>query len=133
MKIRVVLVSFFVPIFSISTQTLHADTVNGDSPYLTKGKFALPLDTEAVEQEWSARGYYGCEVSRVEKGWALIEHRHDKFILFGGKTGQIQFTIEGERYVLEPGDEFYYPKGVIHATKNLHDGDSEWLVCWKWL
>ena len=34
-------------------------------------------------------------------------------------------------FVLEPGDELYYPKDAVIAAKNLHDGYSDWFACWK--
>ena len=96
------------------------------------------LRRRSRSEEWRALGYSQCEFEGKEKGWSSEgperhkgEHAHGWHMLFAGKTGKMEFIIEGQHYVLEPGDELYYPKNGVIAARNLHDGRSEWLACWK--
>ena len=102
------------------------------------GKFKLPLNTDEIRERWKALDYFQCEYDGKEKGWSSErperhrgEHTHPWYILFAGKSGKMEFIIQGRRFVLEPGDEFYYPKNAVIAARNLYDGRSEWFDCWK--
>ena len=115
-----------------------AGTDDANEPYYTRGKFELPLKIDEIKEQWEALGYLQCEYDGKEKGWASErterhkgEHTHPWYILFAGKSGKMEFTIQGQRFVLEPGDELYYPKNAIMAARNLYDGRSEWFDCWK--
>ncbi len=121
-------------------QTLVAGNQDGTEPYLVNGKFKLPLNTDEIEEQWKAFGYLQCEFDGKEKGWSSErperhkgEHTHPWYVLFVGKSGKMEFIIQGQRFVLEPGDELYYPKNAVIAARNLYDGRSEWFDCWKYL
>ncbi len=107
-------------------------------PTFVKGKFDVPLDHEVVKQEWQALGYSSCQYEGKEKGWTSErperhkgEHTHPSYILFAGIAGKMEFIINDQRFVLEPGDELFYPKDAVMAARNLYDGRSQWFECWK--
>ena len=129
-----ILVVFFMP-----GPASIAGTEDAGEPHFVKGKFELPLNTDTIGEQWKVLGYFRCEYDGKEKGWTSErserhkgEHTHPWYILFAGKSGKIQFIIQGQRFVLEPGDELYYPKNAVIAARNLHDGRSEWFNCWKY-
>ena len=138
MKNLIGLLTFLLLVLGVQTHTLVAGDQDGTEPYLVKGKFMLPLEIDAIKEQWKALGYMSCEYDGKEKGWSSErperhkgEHTHPWYILFAGKSGKMEFIIEGQRFVLEPGDELYYPKNAVIAAKNLYDGRSEWFDCWK--
>ena len=125
-------------VLGTSSQSLVAGNQDGAEPYLVKGKFELPLKTDAIREQWEALGYSQFEYDGKEKGWSSErpgrhkgEHTHPWYVLFAGKSGKMEFIIQGRRFVLEPGDELYYPKNAVMAARNLYDGRSEWFDCWK--
>ncbi len=118
-------------VLGTSSQSLVAGNQDGAEAYLVKGKFELPLKTDAIREQWEALGYSQCEYDGKEKGWSKGEHKHPWYVLFVGKSGKMEFIIQGRRFVLEPGDELYYPKFAVIAARNLYDGRSEWFDCWK--
>ena len=130
-------VAIFV-IFFMQGLASIAGTEDGSEPHFVKGKFELPLETDAIREQWEALGYSLCEFDGKEKGWSSErperhkgEHTHPWYILFAGKSGKMEFIIQGQRFELEPGDELYYPKYAVIAARNLYDGRSEWFDCWK--
>ncbi len=115
-----------------------ARTQDETVPHFVKSKFELPLAVDEIKKEWKALGYSQCEFDGKEKGWSSErpgrhkgEHTHPWYVLFAGKSGKMEFIIQGQRFVLEPGDELYYPKNAVIAARNLYDGRSEWFDCWK--
>ena len=130
-------VAIFV-IFFMQGLASIAGTEDASEPHFVKGKFELPLETDAIREQWEALGYSLCEFDGKEKGWSSErperhkgEHTHPWYILFAGKSGKMEFIIQGQRFELEPGDELYYPKYAVIAARNLYDGRSEWFDCWK--
>ena len=129
-----------IPALVLAMPSLSGNAAAQDEtvPNFVKSKFELPLKVEEIRKEWKALGYSQCAFEGKEKGWSSEgperhrgEHAHGWHMLFAGKTGKMEFIIEGQHYVLEPGDELYYPKNGVIAARNLHDGRSEWLACSK--
>ena len=138
MKNPIGVLAFLSLVLGTPSQTLVADNQDGTEPYLVKGQFELPLNTNKVRERWIVLGYRKCAVEGKDRGWTSErperhkgEHTHPWFALFAGKAGQMEFIIRGQRFELEPGDELYYPKDAVIAAKNLHAGRSEWYACWK--
>lgn len=46
-------------------------------------------------------------------------HKDTADVFFIGGKGQTQFTIEGEKYIVEGGDLLYIPRSVYHDPKAL--------------
>jgi hypothetical protein len=122
----IVAIPFFLFALGAAPQTPAADSQDGTAPYLVKSQFELPLNVEEIKERWSELGYRQCQFEGKEEGWTSDrperhegEHTHPWFALFAGKAGKMEFIIQGQRFVLEPGDE-------------LHVGRSEWYACWKY-
>ncbi len=131
--------AFLLLALGTPSQTLVAGNHDGPEAYLVKGQFELPLNTDEIREQWTVLGYRKCQNEGKDEGWTSDrperhkgEHTHPWYALFAGKTGKMEFIIQGQRFVLEPGDELYYPKDAVIAAKNLHDGRSEWFACWKY-
>jgi hypothetical protein len=43
----------------------------------------------------------------------------------------MEYNIEGQRFILEPGDELLYPANATQTARNLFDGVSKMLVATK--
>ncbi len=115
-----------------------AGTQDETGPHFVKSKFELPLAVDEIKKEWKALGYSQCEFEGKEKGWSSErperhkgEHTHPSYILFAGIDGKMEFIINDQRFVLEPGDELFYPKDAVIAARNLYDGRSRWFECSK--
>jgi quercetin dioxygenase-like cupin family protein len=46
-------------------------------------------------------------------------------------AGRMEYIIDGQRFVLEPGDELFYPANAMQTARNLSDGVSKMLVATK--
>ena len=139
MKYPICLLAFLFLITGTPSQTLIAGNQDATEPYIVKGKFKLPLNSGEITEQWMILGYNSCQFEGKNKGWTSDrperhngEHTHPWYVLFAGKMGEMEFIIQDQRFVLEPGDELYYPKDAVIAAKNLHDGRSEWFACWKY-
>jgi quercetin dioxygenase-like cupin family protein len=95
---------------------------------MADGYFVTPKDTHQVEM---AVGIYRrtmattdeamiCEFF-LERGASIPPHNHMNdqlgYIIFG----RIEFTIGGEVRVLQPGDSYAVPGGVVHSARALTD------------
>lgn len=100
------------------------DTQGDQKPQLTKGKFTVPVNSKVVESEWSARGYSGFRQASYIQGWSRGEHTHAWNILITLAHGRMEFIIEGQRFVVEPGDELLYPAHAVISARNLYEGMS---------
>ena len=41
--------------------------------------------------------------------------------------GRLEVKVAGSRFVAEPGDEVFIPKGALHSIKNVHVTATRWL------
>ncbi len=138
MNVSARFVVFLTMIIGVLASPLVAHAQDETQPTFVKGKFDVPLDREAVKQEWKGLGYSRCQFEGKEKDWTSErperhkgEHTHPRYILFAGKAGKMEFIINDQRFVLEAGDELFYPKDVVMAAQNLYDARSIWLQCRK--
>jgi hypothetical protein len=102
----------------------------GDAPVLIKGKFQTPVSLEGVVADWKARGYSDWTSAWKEKGWSserAFSHNCVRAVL----AGRMEYIIDGQSFVLEPGDELFYPANATQTARNLSDGVSEMLVATK--
>ncbi len=102
----------------------------GDAPVLVKGKFETPVSLEGVVADWKARGYSDWTSSWKEKGWSS-ERAYSKNCVRAVLAGRMEYIIDGQRFVLEPGDELFYPANATQTARNLSDGVSKMLVATK--
>ncbi len=138
MNVSVRFVVFLTMIIGVLASPLVAHGQGETQPTFVKGRFDVPLDREAVKQDWKALGYSRCEFEGKEKGWSSErperhkgEHTHPWYTLFAGRSGKMEFIINDQRFVLEPGDELFYPQDADIAARNIYDGRSRWFECSK--
>lgn len=114
-----------LPAFLMSTTAYQASA--GDLPLLTKSKYSLPIDLQEVYQSWSSRGFSTRSTSYRLEGWYSTEpvvHNCLRVVL----EGRVEYVIDGNSYIVEPGDEFFYPANMEQTSKNLHDGTTTVLI-----
>jgi mannose-6-phosphate isomerase-like protein (cupin superfamily) len=104
-----------------------SDTQESNPATFTKGKFAVPVNRDAVTADWAARGYSHPVVKPYAHGRSKGDHTHSVHLVMAVVTGRIEFLIAGQRFVVEPGDEIFYPAHTVHSARNLHDGTSQMM------
>jgi len=103
------------------------DSESEDGPTFTKGKFAVPVNTETVKHDWTARGYSNPRIRYYPQGWSRGEHTHPESLIMTVLTGRMEFTFGAQRFVLEPGDELSYAANTVHSAKNLSDDPTQMM------
>lgn len=102
----------------------------GDAAVLVKGKFQTPVSQEGVVADWKARGYSDWSSSWKQKGWSS-DRAYYKNCVRTVLAGRMEYIIDGQSFVLEPGDELLYPAYAPQTARNLSDGVSKVLVATK--
>lgn len=93
---------------------------------VTRHKFAVPIDRDAVAREWKARGFScGLFVDPPGREWKDFTHRTNEVVTV--VEGRLRMTIAGESAEVEPGDEVYIPRDAPHTVRNIHSGTTRWL------
>ena len=94
--------------------------------YVVKRKFGCPVDGVAVAADWRARGY-SCDlfVDPPGREWNDFVHARNELVTVA--EGRLEVTVAGSRFVAEPGDEVFIPKGTLHSVKNVHVTATRWL------
>ena len=93
---------------------------------LRPGRFAVPVDADAVARDWRARGY-SCGLFTDPPGREWTDFVHGCNELVAVCEGRLEVTVAGESCTLGPGDEAFIPKGVLHSVRNVHDATTRWL------
>ncbi len=93
---------------------------------VTKHTFSQPLNRAAVQRNWKDRGY-SCELFIDPPGqqWNNFVHATNELVTV--VEGVLEMTIEGQRWIVEPGDEVFIPRGAVHSVRNVHQGMTRWL------
>jgi quercetin dioxygenase-like cupin family protein len=91
-----------------------------------KHKFAQPLNRAAVERDWQGRGY-SCELFIDPPGQQWNNFVHSTNELVTVVEGVLEMTVERQRWIVEPGDEVFIPRGAVHSVRNVHQGMTRWL------
>ena len=52
---------------------------------------------------------------------------HDLDELVTVLEGRLEVEMNGETWVLAPGDELFIPRGMVHSVTNIHSGTTRWL------
>ena len=95
-------------------------------PHLTRQKFLAPLNRDQVAQDWRRRGY-SCDVFTDPPGREWNDFVHATNELVTVMDGKLKLTIGGKELIVEPGDEVFIPKGVLHSVKNISSSTTHWL------
>ena len=98
-----------------------------EKPTVTKGKFAVPVNPENVKQDWTTRGYSAPQQRSYPQGWSRGEHTHPVSLIMTLLTGRMEFTFGAQHFVLEPGDELFYPANTAHSAKNISDSVTQMM------
>lgn len=121
------IMTFLIMATGMVIAATHADIKDINTQIFTKHKFAAPVNTNDVRASWHTRGYGDFYERSYMKGWSRDAHTHDWDILLTLVEGQMEFVIEGKRYVVEPGDELFYPANAVISARNLYGGWSVML------
>ena len=94
--------------------------------HVVKRKFGCPVDGAAVAADWRARGY-SCDlfVDPPDREWNDFVHARNELVTVA--EGRLEVKVAGSRFVVEPGDEVFIPKGALHSVKNVHATATRWL------
>lgn len=94
--------------------------------FLARYKFARPVDHGAVARDWIGRGY-SCRGFTDPPGQVWPDFVHDTDELVTVVDGRLEVTMGERRWVLEPGDELFIPRGAVHTVRNVHADTTHWL------
>ena len=94
--------------------------------FITRHKFSQPVDHGAVTRNWIERGY-SCRAFTDPPGQVWPDFVHDTDELVTIVDGRLEVTMGGRRWVLEPGDELFIPRGAAHTVRNVHADITRWL------
>ena len=100
--------------------------INKTDEFVTRHKFAYPVDHGSVVRDWIQRGY-SCRGLTDPPGREWRDFLHDTNELVTVVDGRLEVSLHGESYVLEPGDELFIPRGAAHTVRNVHAGTTHWL------
>ena len=119
------LVSLFITV-SV-TWLVVATAADEKQATFTKAKFAVPINNEVVEADWTARGYSKPKIESYVQGWSRGEHTHPVNLIMTIVTGRMEFVFGAQRFVVEPGDEIFYAAHTVHSARNLYDGTTQMM------
>jgi len=94
--------------------------------FVVRHKHAQPVDVAAVTRDWINRGFT-CRALADPPEQVWHDDVHDTDELVTVVDGRLEVTLRGENWELNPGDELYIPRGVMHTVRNLHAGTTRWL------
>jgi mannose-6-phosphate isomerase-like protein (cupin superfamily) len=118
------IIAVIVMALSLLIVSANAETPGDKTPRFTKGKFAVPVNPDKVTAAWAAQGYHSVYHTSHPQGWARDAHTHAWDIFLTILSGRMEFLIDGQRFVVEPGDELFYPAHAVISARNVYDGLS---------
>ena len=91
-----------------------------------RGRFAVPVDADAVARDWRARGY-DCQHFSDPPGreWNDFTHPTDELVTV--VEGKLRLAIGDRAIELGPGDEAHIPAGALHSVKSVGHATTHWL------
>lgn len=97
-----------------------------DNDCVKAAYFPLPVNREAVADDWRGRGF-SCHDFVDPPGRAWLDFLHDCNELLTVVEGRLELEIKGQRLTVSPGDEVFIPKGASHSVFNVNDSTTVWL------
>jgi len=87
-------------------------------------------DRAEIARDWTARGF-SCDVWTDPPGqrWEDFVHSVDELVT--PLDAPIEVEWEGEVTCLEPGDEWFIPRGTRHSVRNTSGRTAHWLYGYK--
>lgn len=131
MKRPVEVVAGVFIVVSVLVGAAAAGSVDENEATFTKGKFALPINSEDASADWTARGYSIPKVQSYSQGWSRGQHTHPVSLIMTLVAGRMEFIFVGQRFIVEPGDELFYPANTVHSARNIYDGMTQMLESHK--
>lgn len=93
---------------------------------LNRAKFPPPVARADVAADWRSRGY-DCRPFVDPPGQRWEGFRHGTNELLTVVDGVLECVLDGETVRVNPGDELFIPRGVVHSVRNVHRGTTRWL------
>ena len=126
-------IQFLVSLFITVSATWLVVATADDEKQATfiKAKFAVPVNNDVVEADWTARGYSKPKIESYARGWSKAEHTHPVNLIMTIVAGRMEFVFGRERFVVEPGDEIFYAAHTVHSARNLYDGTTQMMEGYK--
>ena len=94
--------------------------------FVVRNKFRRPVDHGEVARDWIARGFT-CRAFTDPPGQEWRDYVHDTDELVTVVEGRLEVGLHNERWLLEPGDELFIPRGARHTVRNTHHDTTRWL------
>tara|TARA_B100000378_G_scaffold125751_1_gene101550 strand:- start:384 stop:689 length:306 start_codon:yes stop_codon:yes gene_type:complete len=93
---------------------------------VTRNKFSPPIVCDEVIHDWKARGYdFRPFVDPPGQEWNNFVHQTNELVTVA--EGRLEMTVASQHFVIEPGDEVFIPKGVVHSVKNSNNVTTRWF------
>lgn len=89
-------------------------------------RFPPPVDKATVAADWRARGF-SCNTFVDPPGRKWLDFVHGCNELVTVVEGRLDMRIGDQKFLMEPGDEVFIPKGAMHSVINASDGVTKWL------
>ncbi len=91
-----------------------------------KAVYQTPVDHEAVEREWSERGFtFGIFRDPFGQEWNDFRHTTDEFVVIA--EGAMTVTVGDETANCIAGDLVWIPRHTWHSLKTTSQNGSVWL------
>lgn len=91
-----------------------------------KSAYATPVDPDAIEREWRARGFsFGFFRDPPGQEWKDFVHAKDEYVIVA--AGRLTISVGHEISQCEAGDLVWVPKGTRHSLKTISPDGSVWL------
>jgi uncharacterized cupin superfamily protein len=99
------------------------------SIFIERGKWK-DKNIEEIKRDWNRRGF-SCDIWEDPPGrrWENFVHETDELVT--PLNAAIEIECEGETAKLNPGDEWFIPKGSVHSVRNKSDRKAIWLYGYK--
>jgi uncharacterized protein YdcH (DUF465 family)/quercetin dioxygenase-like cupin family protein len=99
---------------------------SGSDEFVTRHRFAQPVDLGVVTRDWIGRGF-SCRAFTDPPGQEWRDFVHDTNELITVVEGRLEVATGEQSWALEPGDELFIPRGALHTVRNTHNITTRWL------
>jgi mannose-6-phosphate isomerase-like protein (cupin superfamily) len=93
---------------------------------IKRNALPVPVARKQVAANWAERGY-SCDLFVDPPGQEWLNFVHGCNELVTVVEGKLDMEVGDARFIVEPGDEVFIPKGANHSLRNVHPGVSKWL------
>ncbi|BCR05023.1 cupin [Desulfuromonas versatilis] len=118
-------INFFVEEAEKGTTVVHTRKGQGEPIFFFEDKHQITSLTQGLRDPGFTVFYDTLEEGCCSGEGGMV-HTGEEFALV--LKGEMEFVIEGDRFVLAEGDSLTFKASLPHRWKNLHDGQT--LVLW---